>query len=539
MKNNSGSKNKVLFGIMVAALSMDLGSRLTGYTGSSSIDLASSSGGESAAAEQCSAEIIKGLSNTGVGGCAISQDGNQTTAKVKYGKRASPDGWGDKEAPVPRVNIPDPGPKPEQVEANCSKLKANSAAKRTCEAKQKKEKTSFEAKVTEWNKKKDAYDNAVAAALAAQAQKERENETLDVELNTTAEGCDSCASQTTFQVLKSKTSPSQLAQLILEKTKARHAELAKAKAEAKKAEEKRLAQAKEEEKLKIDIENCRRSEDGKILPAMEQVSCQSEKLATDDTKEAQARYAKIQSALQQMITGGTDEERKQALLIADQIATQSGAPRSVRESAAVIRMAGRYQSQIMSLTEALARTPQGNPARSFYLMRLQSLQTQMQFEVGSKLNYYGQLSMMGRSSSASGIYDELSTWYGTLNNSMAIAVQTVSVNPQAIPGTLGQQPQGNGQQRLGVDLNINGRTVRAGGTQLMTQQNQFASLTGNSAVDAGLAYQNQMQNLTLPGLNQTPGTLVQSGRPMPMNQNRVQQPIAPPVANGTPGRVIR
>ncbi|MGE0761688.1 MAG: hypothetical protein AB7N80_00275 [Bdellovibrionales bacterium] len=490
MKTTTVKPNKMLFAILFAALAFDLAGRVQKSDLVNMSDLAST-----ANEEECAKLIKKGIEATQEGGCTLNFKAATSEARVRKVKKAkeskeSLDWSAPKAAPYTEAAV-------EAVKLEvCSdkkKFKTKDAAKK-CEDSNKKLQNEYDTKVA-------ARAERIRAKNAAAAPVEEDVFEIDVE--TMASDCEECREKETVTLAKTE-SPTSIAKKILSIAEKQNGGMAKRKEAALARQKKEEVDKIAAEKLQKDIENCIRGPDGKALSASDQLTCDAEKLNVADRDEAGKRFAKVQSSLKQMLQSGNEEDRKKALQISEEIARNRSLPRDVRETAQVMRVAGKYQSQILSISEALAKTPANSPVRAFHLQRLAGLNNQMQMEFGSAMNMYGQAAMFGR---GGGAFDELNDWYGTLTNSMVMAIS----HPQSLLDQNGLF----GRSQIGLDINMQNRWLRGiSGDPLVSSQADFNGLlngtsSGNLYVDQALRQQQQivngLQQNGIPNGQQIPG----------------------------------
>lgn len=505
MKNSKLNSNKMLFMLLFAALSLDLAGRIQKTNGSmNSSDLASQ-------AETDCAGMIKGGIGAGnkEAGCTLNFKEATTEARVRKVPKGtgavagsatgSLDSWETPKAQTAAVPAPVSMDEPMDMPAKpnldkCVPSKKDKKATQTrkmaaCKKANADKQKSYDSEVV----KVQAYNAKIAHQRTKAAPQAFVEEEFEIELNAEGIDCADCRDTVTFSAAKT-TSPIQLAKMIRAKADEQIKRMAKAKSDLLAKAKLEEAERKKAEKLAKDQEACKVDGEGKALTGRARLECDTDKLSGLEGEEARARYANVESALEQMIKTGSEEDRRYALSKVNDIAKNSSLPREVRDTSYVMYKAGKYQSQIMTISEQLVKLPQGSMARYSLMSRLSNLGQQMQYDLGST----SLRSQRG--------HDSLMEWSGTLQSSLSMAIYS----PQSLTGS----------GTLNMDINQYSRTLRGlPGDPLLSNQGGFNSLqlTGNTAVDFALRQQYALTNGTntaaggqrIPGI---PGTVVSSQR---------------------------
>lgn len=492
MKATTAQKNKVLFAVLFAALAFDLAGRISGHG-----SMVSSSDFASTAEEDCTNLIYDGLKNGGKeAGCVLNYDNVRSEARVRRVTQTQRSyDLSDQRLPTPVRPVYTDCTKIEIKTGKAIDTKATDKAKAECRA----ENVRKEKKYTE-----DVRD-------AEQPNRGKSEEVFEIEItstSTTAENPADSRVRDSFTASRNSNARD-IAKLIREKADGQYKKVAAKQKEADKKE-------KEKTKLAEDVANCLKEEDGKARSTSSRMKCKEERLEGLEGKEAAAEFNSLRSMLRQTLESGNAEDRETAMAISESLAGNSSLTRSQRQTAQVLNRSGYYNNQILAISEQLAKAPANSQARMFHLQRLQRIQQQMAYEFNTLQQQAAAESMRTGQGDA---LDEVGFWQGSLMTSLSTAMS----NPQSLMDSNGYY----GRQRLNVDLDINGRTLRGiPGDPLVNTQSQFDAL--NSANSSGQRYVQQ-------AINQIGANGVQNNMPRftpGVQNNGTQQLPGTPVGPG-------
>lgn len=434
MKIQSTRSNRILFLILFVVLGMDLAGRLDRPTASAfqSVDMASTKASE----EECAELIKSGIeSDAKEAGCVLNYSGVRVEARVtKVTNKAKKLDWSTP------TNIPE---KPK--DKDCADIK-DAKEKASC--------------VDDNRKAQEKYLQDLKRSQ--NAGKDKGDEKFQVDIVTVIDDCDECSANVSYTVARSE-SPLGISRTIRAKAdeqyKAANDKKKKVKADANAA----IA-------LQKDIESCVKTSDGKAYKnSQAQLECQVSRLKDAEEENDQRKiFAEIKGKLRQKIERGNETERAEAIAMADELAANEALPKEIQNTAKTLGVAGRYQDQILKISQNLTVAPQNSQARNQLLQQLNSVQMQMNRELGGATQW---VQRNGGASSDFG--NELAYWTGSLSTSISLA----QTRPQALLDSHGYF----GREQLGMDINQYNRTLRGlPGDPLVSSASDFNGLVGST-----------------------------------------------------------
>jgi hypothetical protein len=469
--------NRILMLVLFATLAFDLMGRGANDQQVFSVDLSSvESGAADSAYSECGRKIHNGVASDKEGHCELKFNQTGKTTVITEARVV-------KGAKVQQASRPT---RPELKE--CKSL--TGTAKIECDSDNARIERNYKAEIDRYN-----------------STNQRDAEDITIEITSSVEGSDCIECRLSETVSSSTLSYKNANDYAIQIRKV-------AEAQYKKVREKNTAA----EKLAKDIENCVKDDDGKALKGAARLECRIGKM--DDMEETKAQrnaFRAIRSELRECIARCSEEEREEALGIAESLSQDNQIPTDLRGVARVMKVSGDFQSRVLSLTNDMALSGNDPQARMYGLQQLQQLQREMQMEISSAGG-----TAMGRQTE---VAQELLFW----RNNLGRSVQLAASRPQSLLDSSGYY----GRERLDLDINQRNRTLRGiPGDPLVNTDSQFDSLLSSNErfINQQInAIQRSTQNQPFGANHYTPGGGQQQPQTLPGSGQQVGYQ---PVGNG-------